>query len=229
MKDRFPTFEDFKTMAGDRTLSVHERIGFADEIREGMTPLILEDIRTKLRALNEREKTILDIGSGCGELAKELVRLCEQHGHRLVRIDSREVLEAQPAPRAKLCPGKFPQDFIDDKSLNGVADAVLVYSVLQYVVVEGGVEAFVDRAVECLKPGGELLLGDLPNASARARVLEAKGDPIPAPTRPELDDERIEGIVRRYRERGYESRRLPQETRLPMSNRREDILIRKPR
>ena len=92
-----------------------------------------------------------------------------------------------------------------------------------------------------LKPGGKLLLGDIPNISKRKRFFSTKTgikfhqEFTKTDTQPEvkhlllepaqMDDGVIMGILQRYRGFGFETYLLPQNEELPMGNRREDILI----
>ena len=41
------SYEDFRRMAGDPELSVHEKIGFPDSYREGYEEVIFSDIRSE--------------------------------------------------------------------------------------------------------------------------------------------------------------------------------------
>lgn len=110
------------------------------------------------------------------------------------------------------------------------------------VTIEDSVFNFVDKAVELLAPNGRLLLGDLANRTKRKRFFlspegikthrEYTGDPNAIPDvdlfkldTEEVDDSIIFALLMRYRMAGMETYLLPQADDLPMSNRREDMLI----
>jgi hypothetical protein len=146
-------------------------------------------------------------------------------------------------PHINKVPGPFPE-CLRTRSELGQFDTILAYSVLQYVFVEGNVFAFVDAAIQLLGEAGELLIGDIPNATMRKRFLASpRGKehhqrhypdrPLPTLTKdsPEpgnIDDAVILGIVARIRAAGLHAYIVPQAWHLPMANRREDILIRRP-
>lgn len=241
--DRFAslTFADFRRMALDKSLSPYERIGFPDSYRAGREQAIFDDIVRKLPALRDSGKTIADIGSGCSGLPSLLIELCERRHHRLVLIDSEEMLSQVPdSPAATKRAGSFPVDQRADE-LTGKADAVLVYSVLHYVFDEGNLWAFIDRALELLAPGGRLLIGDVPNISKRKRFfgsdagrrfhrefMHTQDDPVVLFNVLEagaIDDAVVLAIVSRARLAGFDAYIVPQEDELPMSNRREDIVV----
>jgi len=64
--DRFKnlSFEDFKKLAEDDSLSVYQKIGFPDTYRKEKEKLIFDDIVTKLDLMGAENKVLLDIGSG---------------------------------------------------------------------------------------------------------------------------------------------------------------------
>lgn len=236
------TFDDFKQRALDDNLSNSERIGFPNAYRQGYTREILADILTKLPALSENNKVIVDIGCGCSELTLTTIQFCQQQQHKLVLVDSAEMLSLLPeGPGIEKVPGRFPQNqaFID-KYQNSV-DAIIIYSVLQHVILEDNLFNFIDKALELLNTGGMLLLGDIPNISKRKRFFSSpRGikthqnftgrDEIPTVDLFHIEHEKIDdgmeiAILQRYRGFGFETYLLPQHETLPMATRREDILI----
>jgi 2-polyprenyl-3-methyl-5-hydroxy-6-metoxy-1,4-benzoquinol methylase len=235
------TFEDFRTLATDESLSPVQKIGFPESYRAGAEESILADITSKLPALEQEGKRILDIGPGCSPLAEMLLDLCERRGHELVLVDSPEML-AQLADRAGVT--KVPGAFPDPAALHGEEgrfDAILAYSVLHYVFVDANPFAFLDRALELLAHGGALLLGDVPNASKRKRFLlspagvafhqrfmQTAEPPLVEFNQVEpgtIDDAAVLGLVARARAAGGDAYVLPLGTTLPLANRREDILV----
>ena len=232
-------------MATDPSLSAHERSGFPDAYREGAEAAILADVERKLPRLGESGMTVMDVGCGAGPLADELRRRCAERGHELILVDSPEVLAHHPdAPGVWKVPGRFPQtpDLLTGRA--GACDAVLAYSVLQYAFAEASVFAFVDAALTLLRPGGRLLVGDLPNASMRRRFLASdvgrahhreytgrdEDPPVEWPVLPagEIDDAVALALIARTRDAGYHAWALPQAPGLPMANRREDLLFERP-
>lgn len=238
-------FDDFRRMAGDDSLSRHERIGFPDEYRQGKGEAILGDIATKLSALRATNRSVLDIGPGCGELSRLLIDHCRRQGHRLLLVDSEEVLAQLPnEPWITKYPAYYPECGALFLEHAGRLNAIISYSVLQYVFVESNVWRFLDRSLSLLAEGGEMLIGDIPNVSKRKRFFaSAEGvrfhqaftgtDEIPQPRfnaiePDQVDDSVVLGLLARARGGGFDAYLLPQGDELPMANRREDILIRRP-
>jgi 2-polyprenyl-3-methyl-5-hydroxy-6-metoxy-1,4-benzoquinol methylase len=240
------TYESFRRRAADPALSLHEKVGLPDGYRDGKESLILEDIVSKLTRLSRREQLVVDIGAGCGELARTFMDRCAEQGHRLIQVDSPEMLALLPeAQHAERVPGRFPEDcgeLIDE--LRGRVDCVLAYGVLPCVFVESNVFEFVDRAVELLAEGGQLLLADLPNLSKRKRFFASEAgvrfhqEFMGTTERPDVafnvlepgafDDAVVLAIVSRCRSAGYDAYIVQQREGLPFANRREDILVVRP-
>jgi hypothetical protein len=239
-------FESFSSLAGREDLSVHEKVGFPDKYRLGFEDSIFADICTKLSAIETRNVSILEIGPGCSNLPRMLSSLCKKNGSRLTLIDSKEMLGQLPDERhvTKIF-GKFPQDCETSLVKTGSKfDAILVYSVIQYVFEAGHFWEFVDECFALLAEKGEILIGDIPNSSMRKRFfasetgkrahheyIGAKKDPEVVFNQIErgvIDDSVIFSILNRARSQGLQAWVVPQNKRLPMANRREDILIRKP-
>ena len=238
-------YEAFRRMAGDPSLSPHERSGFPDAYREGAEGAILADVEAKLPGLAGSGSTVVDLGCGAGPLPQELRRRCTERGHELILVDSPEVLaHHEDGPGVVKVPGRFPDtpELISEQA--GRCDAVLTYSVLQYVFAEADAFAFVDAALSLLAPGGRVLVGDVPNASMRRRFLvgptgrahhrEYTGrdeDPVvewPALPVGQIDDAVVFGLLSRARDAGFHAWVVPQAPGLPMGNRREDLLFERP-
>ena len=123
-------------------------------------------------------------------------------------------------------------------------DVVLIYSVLHYVYEDQPLFGFIDAALKLLAPGGEMLIGDIPNISKRKRFFDSdagidfhqaytESRQVPTPQfnvlEPnKIDDSVILSIIMHARAAGFDAYLLPQGCKLPMANRREDILIRRP-
>ena len=167
------TFDGFRELASADGLSRFERIGFPDANRDGYEIAIFRDVQTKLSNLDRRGQTVFDIGCGCSDLPLLLANHCGERGHSLMFCDSPEMLDHLPDEGfIRKAAGCFPKDSAElIAEFAGHVDAILVYSVLQYVFVEGQIYDFVDACLTLLAPGGQLLLGDIPNASKRKRFF----------------------------------------------------------
>lgn len=238
-------FDDFRALAQDDSLSANERIGFPESYRAGKEAAILNDLIAKMPALSQRNRVVLDIGPGCGDLARAFMAHCERQAHDLVLIDSEEMLSHLPdSLGARKVAAYYPQCPEIFAEYIGKVDAIVVYSVFQYVFAESNVWDFLDRSLSLLAPGGSLLIGDIPNISKRKRFFASEtgirfhqaytgtNEVPPAvfntPEIGQIDDAVIMSIVNRARAAGFDAYIMPQAPDLPMANRREDILIIRP-
>lgn len=238
-------FDDFRGMALDTSLSCHEKVGFPNEYREGKEEIIFDDIKSKLSSLNGRDKTVLEIGPGCSRLVLMLVDLCRRNGHSLILVDSDEMLSQLPdMPGLRKIAGYYPRCPGFAEEFHGKVDVILTYSVLHYVFAESNAWDFLDQALALLSPGGEMLIGDIPNVSKRKRFFSSPAgikfhqeftqtDEVPAVTFNRIESRRIDdavvfALLMRARQQGFDAYVVPQRDDLPMANRREDILIRRP-
>jgi hypothetical protein len=239
------SFDDFRRMAGDESLSQYERIGFPDSYRAGKEEAIFEDITSKLPALAGRGKVVLDVGPGCSGLPLMLVELCRRQGHTLLLVDSAEMLARLPdGPFVRKFPAYYPRCEELFAEYAGRVDVLLCYSVLHYVFAESNLWDFLDASLGLLAAGGQMLLGDVPNVSKRRRFfasaagVEFHREFTKTETTPEvvfnrvergqIDDAVVLSLVARARAEGCDAYVVPQREDLPMANRREDILFRKP-
>ena len=239
------TFDDFRRMAAEPGLSRHEKVGFPDEYRDGREEEIFADIVRKLPVLEQRGRTVLEIGPGCSRLPVMLMELCARQNHRLLLVDSAEMLAQLPdAPHVDKIPGRYPEVAAELNGRAGALDAILAYSVVQYAFAEDNLWSFLDRSLSLLAAGGALLLGDIPNSSMRKRFFASDAgvrchqaftgtDEIPQvefnQIEPgQMDDSVVMAVLMRARAQGFHGFVLPQGAQLPMANRREDILIQRP-
>ena len=246
--DRFKdlTFEDFKRLARDDSLSPYEKIGFPNSYREGKEEQIFQDIARKLRNLTKENQVVMDIGPGCSGPAFMMIDLCREKGHALILVDSDEMLSHLPnEPFITKVPGRYPAEceWLLEKYAERV-DVIVTYSVLHYVFAESTLFDFLDKSLGLLADGGEMLVGDIPNVSKRKRFFSSPNgiryhqeftgaDEIPEVEFNtievgKIDDAVILALLLRCRSSGFDAYWLPQADDLPMANRREDILIRKP-
>lgn len=212
----------------------------------GFEGAIFQDICKKLMPLNGTDKRVVDIGPGCSELPLMLANLCAERAHQLTWVDSAEMLALLPdAPFIRKLPAQFPHDCETlVEGCKGICDAVLVYSVLHYVLPKNDVFEFFDAVTMLLAPRGMLLIGDIPNVSARKRffasdsgrryhqAFTASADPpkvefnVPEPGL--IDDSVVLALLMRARAAGFHAYVVPQGEQLPMANRREDIIVVRP-
>ena len=239
------SYADFRELAKDSTLSKYEKIGFPNSYREGKEGAIFEDIKSKLSLLSERGKVVLDIGPGCSDLPIMLIEQCQQNSHQLLLVDSEEMLSFLPElPILRKYSGMYPNAIHDFDQLKQNVDVILLYSVLHYIFAEGSIYSFLDKSLSLLAPGGQMLIGDIPNSSKRKRFFSSEtGVRFHQEFRQtkdmpkieffkvedgQIDDAVIMGLVNRARSQGFDAYVLPQHSKLPMANRREDILIVRP-
>jgi SAM-dependent methyltransferase len=240
------TYERFRALARDSSLSASERIGFPDAMREGYEEAIFADLLAKLPALSRPGVKVLDIGIGAGALAARIARHCNEKAIALCAVDSPEMLALIDSPGCLVkIAGRFPDCLGDVTAANPDGyDAIIVYSVLQHVILEANADDFFDAALGLLRPQGHLLLGDLPNASMLKRFLDSeagiayhkkymKTDAPPAvdwkpPERGRFDDAAIIALLSRARGAGFNAWLVPQPATLPFHQRREDLLIQRP-
>jgi SAM-dependent methyltransferase len=238
-------FDDFRKMAGDSSLSRYEKIGFPDEYRKGKEHLIFDDIKEKVPALNQNNKVVLDIGPGCSDLAHYLIDHSKAHGHKLVLVDSEEMLNLLPdADSIRKEAVYYPNcpELLDE--LQGKVDVIICYSVFHYIFEESNAWDFLDRSLSLLAPGGRFLIGDVPNISKRKRffasetgiqhhktVMKTNDAPVVKFNQVDvdsIDDSVVMALMMRARLAGFDAYLVPQNDELPMANRREDVLIIRP-
>jgi len=239
------SFDDFRSLADDDSLSCYEKIGFPNSYRENKESLIFDDIDSKVKLSDIVSQNVLDIGPGCSELPHMLIDICRKNDNQLILVDSGEMLKHLPDESYitkfdayyPQCPSLF-------SAYAGKIDVILCYSVFHYIFVESNMWNFLDKSLELLAEGGRLLIGDIPNISMRRRFFSSESgkkfhreftgkssDPevtfnvVDANT---IDDSVIFSILMRARNAGFDAYVLPQSRSLPMSNRREDILITRP-
>lgn len=240
------TFDDFKNLARDNSLSPYEKIGFPISYREGKEELIFVDIVNKLTNLKLENQVVVDIGSGCSGPAFMMIEFCRHHKHHLLLVDSEEMLSHLPnEPFVTKIAGRYPDQCNELLAeYGGRVNAIICYSVLHYIYVESNVFEFIDYSLDLLAEGGQMLIGDIPNISKRRRFFSSpagiqfhkdftRRDELPGvefnrPTHGKIDDSVLIGLVTRARNSGSDAYLLPQPPDLPMANRREDLFIQKP-
>lgn len=238
------TFDAFKNLASRPDLSNFEKIGFPNQYRDGIEDLICHDISQKLRLESLEGQKVLDIGAGCSGLPLLLHTLAKTHGHQIYLLDSLEMLSNLPSnvlDGSIQIYARFPdcEAFIEENS--GTFDSINCYSVIQYALNELSIFKFLDAMLLLLKPGGRILIGDIPNTSMRKRFLSSAAGlefhkkyygETSKPTvswnsieSNSFDDSVVISLILRARQAGFHSFIVPQDPNMPLSNRREDILI----
>lgn len=236
----------FILLAQNKNISEHERIGFPDAYRNGFEEAISNDICSKLDNFSKTGGSILDIGCGASPLTDKLVSIFLAAGLKVSLIDSPEMLShIKEQENVKKIEGCFPKNLslINDLCSEGY-DYILCYSVLHYIFIDANIFDFVDAVISLLKPGGSALIGDIPNISKRKRFfssttgkkfhkqfMKTTDDPIVDFFKIEfnqIDDSVLAGMIQRAQALGCDAYLIPQANNLPMHNRRDDLLIRKP-
>lgn len=204
--------------------------------------MIVSDIAKKLQI--EPVDELLEIGCGAGNLLIPLSFMVKS----AVGIDHpyvcQYIRQRFSDPRIEL----IGINFLDYKPEAGSAfDKILIYSVIN--TLSDGEEAFrfLDKAVALLAPHGRLLLGDIANVDRKQRFLSTPaGQAFEKKWKAELNasrrrepeqpgprdetvfrpsDEFVLSMLRRYRDRGFETHTLPQPASLPFGYTREDVLV----
>ncbi|HEY3950464.1 class I SAM-dependent methyltransferase [Phenylobacterium sp.] len=238
-------FDRFRDLALDPSLSINQKMDGVDASRDGYDDAIWAAIRQALPRLGSPGADVLDIGPGCGGVAHSLIALAEAQGHRLTLVDHAEMMALlPPSPAVTRVAGRFPEGLAASPQADQAYDVILAYSVLQYVIVDANPFAFIDAALARLKPGGALLVGDMPNFSKLRRFLSSEAgvahhhaymhtdQPPDVPAFPllkdRIDDGVVLGLVTRARLAGFDAYLLPQSEALPFARWREDLLIQRP-
>lgn len=240
------TYENFRELALNPNLTENEKIGYGEAYRTGYEPAILCDIMLKLPRLSERGRAIVDIGPGCGPLARLLIEHCTRQGHRLALVDCPEMLALLPeAPGVIEVAGRYPcnADAVS-AAIGGSADAILCYGVFHTIYVDDNPFHTVDSIIELLAPRGSALIGDIPNVSKRKRFFASAAGiafhrefrqtgqpPEIAFNRLEarkIDDSVLAALVQRAQAAGCDAYVVPQPEGLRFADIRDDLLIHKP-
>ncbi|HYM00446.1 MAG TPA: class I SAM-dependent methyltransferase, partial [Blastocatellia bacterium] len=210
--------------------------------------LIADDVLLKLRP--GQLDRLLEIGCGVGVILRPL----SEHVAEAVGLDHpsclRKFSELGIPANVELVPGQWPE-----AKPEGSFDRILVYSVLQYLSGPEEARLFIKECLRILRPGGTLMLGDVPNVDSKRRFLNSSfgrkfseeyakrnsrageaseeqmmRDELFSAVKagpPYLTDQFILGLLAVAGERGMESYAVPQPADLPFSYTREDILIRR--
>lgn len=239
-------YEKFKYLAQNSNLTSEERIGFPTNYRNGYEDAILQDIFFKLDLASNQNGTLLDIGCGASLLTDKLLEQGANKHLQFVLVDSAEMLSHIPQRSGvQHSPGFFPKNIEQIRNLRPDGfEYILCYSVLHYIIIDTNLFDFIDNVISLLKPGGVALIGDIPNISKRKRFfasnngkdfhknfMQTDQDPVVEFLKIEfqqIDDAILAGIIQRAQACGCDTYLVPQAKNLPMQNRRDDLLIKRP-
>jgi len=204
--------------------------------------MILEDIWKKISQKSHQE--ILDLGCGCGPLTNQIMERCNLYAHSLTMMDQELVISKiansdQTLGHVKLIHGIFPYD--SNLLGNQRFDSIILYGVIHYTTDPVN---FIYSLIEFLKPGGHLLIADIPNSDKKQRFMLTKHGiqidkeyrnsfnannnvmPIAESQSPiEFNDVFVTNLLRLTRNKGCESFLLSQPPGLPFCFTRDDILV----
>ena len=217
--------------------------------QEKCIPDIIKEITAKLN-LCEKD-VLLDIGCGTGIISSDLSKKV----FKIFLNDNESILDAfkkkYQIPNAFFISGNFLE--INTKNLPAF-DKILSYSVIHYLKNHKEISRFIEKAISILKPGGILMIGDIPNLSKKARFLSTKYgqefskkfssnlknkeeiDEIfgvfnkAEKTENHINDSFLMEIIKKQRENGNESFILPQDPeKCAFGYTKEDLIIIKKR
>jgi SAM-dependent methyltransferase len=234
------SFENYAAIA--QTLTVKDtEIAGRYEFQAAAERLIVPDVLRKLDICNE--DSLIEIGCGTGNLLIPLSYFVAQASG----LDNFGVigrLKSRIGGASQMC--LYEGDFLTTSIPLTSFSKVLIYSVIHYLEDESAVIAFVDKALQLIKPGGRLLIGDVPNLDKKKRFSETKrgialskqwqnqvhaAGPHPMSLLPrdtslvKITDRLIVGLIEHGRSKGFESYVLSQPPELPFGNTREDLLF----
>jgi len=203
---------------------------------------IVRDVMTKLDI--KGSDTVLDIGSGIGQLAIPLSYSVES----VTCIDHADVLDRLSRSHTQKNIRYFAGDFLG-MDVPGRYSKILIYDVVHYLASQEEVLRFVNKALGLLAPHGKMLIGGVRNEDLRIRISRTeKGQAFFAERMKllwtyqteqdradssveqdadivEMRDRDVLEVVALARFHGHNAYILPQPPTLPLWNQREDIVI----
>lgn len=213
---------------------------------EDMVAIRQQNVVDVLSKLQPRSTDrLLDIGCGVGFILTPLA----SHVAEVVGLDHPALLARYqtlgvPA-NVQLVGGSWPQSRID-----GTFDRILAYSVMHYLSGEEEARVFIQRCIDTLRPGGRILLGEIPNQDMQRRFKDSRfGRQFDAQWRQRQaslsEEHRLRGeifsraenhtayltdnflwrVLADARRQGLEAYLLPEPEGLPFCYSREDIVL----
>lgn len=190
---------------------------------------------------------LLEIGCGAGNLLVPFSFFV----HSATGVDHPDLLSrlAKRLPKDRDTLTLLPGDFLT-MNVQGTFSRILIYSVIQYLRDEAEVLAFIRKAALRLRPGGTMLIGDIPNKDMKARFMNSKrGKKFAAQWRKQvareekktnymnqldpaiplvaIDDALVKKIVAMLKRLRLRAKRVRQPDTLSFGYTREDIIIEK--
>ena len=206
------------------------------------------DVAAKLELA--KSDRLLEIGCGAGGLLIPL----SAHVSDGTGVDHPNLLDLMSQRAGYSNIHAVPGNFLDVE-LDGPFDKILIYSVLHCLEDLDQLHRFMDKALALLKPGGRMLLGDIPNRDLKKRFLASEsGKQFEAAWRQAMetsgeissdahqflaenaatlrtlsfDDNSIAHLVSWLRGRGTNAYWVRQPVDLPFGHTREDVVVLKP-
>lgn len=190
---------------------------------------------------------VLEIGCGAGNLLIPLSFFV----HSATGIDHPGLLSrlSKRLPKDRDTLTLLPGDFLT-MNVPGTYSRIFIYSVIQYLRDEEEVLAFIRKAALHLRPGGTMLIGDIPNRDMKSRFVHSeRGKKFSVqwrkqvareerrtnhvnqldPTIPlvAIDDALVEKIIAMLKKLRMRAKRIRQPETLAFGYTREDIIIEK--
>lgn len=188
--------------------------------------------------------SFLDVGCGMGVNLKEALKYtknCSACDHENITNKLKMLSEFSDV-------NFYPGNFLD-LEFSQQFSKILIYGVVPTLPDRNTLYAFLDKGVSLLKDDGLLLIGDISNIDKKRRFLKTKRgqefqkkweenckkldaqNPISKFISSEnsktviINDKIVLDLVKRYRDRGFQTYLLNQPQNLPFGNTREDMLI----
>ena len=212
-----------------RSANATERVGRPNRA-ELIENQIFVDICEKVKLSTKRN--ILDIGSGCGNLARSLIEFSLNSGSSVTFVDSTEVIEVLKDENIEIARSQFKtvEGYFPDitRDLSTDYDCIIAYSVMHYVE---NPKKFILGALRLLDENGVLLIGDIPNSDKKRRFMREGNQNYRFNRIWKTDFSRhysereLGRYIRLIRKRGFEAYLIPQNNTFPHSGSREDLLV----